>query len=470
MIKIKTHLSLAFVSGYLVCSIIIFFVADHLLKKNFESQLVDKTRSNCLLVNELLPTNRDSLNVVIDRIGLLIDERITIISPDGTVVADSEVDLANRQLDNHGNRPEVVASRVGPDRFGTATRYSSTVERELLYVAFESTDGNFIRISHRLDYINQQVFKIRFILVLALLLSMFIALFFISRISRYLTRPLLDIIRTTKQIGDGEYDREVVVTTDNEIGELAAAINAMATKLKGNIEILQKTEAIRRDFVANTSHELRTPISSIKGYIETLLGGALEDVQVNRRFLERTLSNIVRLEIIVNDMLDLSRLESDKQTLNLRYFEVHSYLKNVMEEFREKASGKGLQLSYESNLPEGLRVMLDPPQLDKAVINLLDNAIKYTETGAVRVRAEQKDGRFLLTVEDTGPGISEKDRGRIFERFYRVDKARSRELGGSGLGLAIVKHIMEIHKGSVTVDSEVGSGTRFTLAFPLETE
>lgn len=241
----------------------------------------------------------------------------------------------------------------------------------------------------------------------------------------------------------------------------------MSAKLKGDIIQLNKLQEIRKDFVANASHELRTPISSIRGFVETLLDGAYHDEEVSRKFLERTLSNVIRLENIVNDMLDLSKLEVRDKGLSLRYFDVGEQVRPILADFEEAANKKGLELKFESSLTAEFKLLADPYQFEKAMTNLVENAVKYTEKGYVKVSAQKIDKEVIVTVEDTGKGIKQEDIARIFERFYRVDKGRSREQGGSGLGLSIVKHVMEIHNGHVRVESEVNKGSRFILTFPI---
>jgi two-component system phosphate regulon sensor histidine kinase PhoR len=277
-------------------------------------------------------------------------------------------------------------------------------------------------------------------------------------------------VKATDQIRNGNYEFLVPQTDNDEIGHLAEMIHAMAARVKSDIDQLKVLQDIRKDFVANASHELRTPVSSIRGYMETLLDGAMHDEQVSRKFLERALSNVIRLETIVNDMLDLSRLESCDRGLSLRYFEVAMIIRNILAEFEDAANRKGVELIYESPLPADFKIMADPYQFDKALINLLENAIKYTEAGYVKVNASAVAQFFVLTIEDSGSGIRAEDIPRIFERFYRADRGRSRQLGGSGLGLSIVRHIMEIHRGTVTVESELGKGTIFTMRFPQDAE
>jgi two-component system, OmpR family, phosphate regulon sensor histidine kinase PhoR len=235
-----------------------------------------------------------------------------------------------------------------------------------------------------------------------------------------------------------------------------------------DITRLRRLENVRRDFVANVSHELRTPITSIKGFVETLLDDGFEDPPSAMRFLGIVLRQVNRLDAIINDLLLLSRIErgNEDQRIETDAEPLVHVLQVAQETCEQKARCKSVQLSFDC--PPDLVAKINGPLLEQAVINLVDNAIKYSENGAVvRVAAVAEGAAAVIRVIDSGCGIAAQHLPRLFERFYRVDKARSRELGGTGLGLAIVKHIMTAHQGSVRVVSAVGRGSTFTLRFPL---
>jgi two-component system phosphate regulon sensor histidine kinase PhoR len=228
----------------------------------------------------------------------------------------------------------------------------------------------------------------------------------------------------------------------------------------------RRYDALRREFVANVSHELRTPLSLIQGYVDTLKDGAVKDEAKAAEFLETIDRHAKRLGAIVDDLLQISKLESSDPWFQRRTVEVGSLLDRIEENFRPLAAKRSQTLAVQYG-PE--RIDADPDLLERAVGNLVDNAIKYTpEGGKIEVRAGMENGSLVIAVRDTGIGIPESDLPRVFERFYRVDKSRSRELGGTGLGLAIVKHIAQLHGGAVTVESQVGRGSTFTLRIPAE--
>lgn len=234
-----------------------------------------------------------------------------------------------------------------------------------------------------------------------------------------------------------------------------------------DITELRRLEKVRQDFVANVSHELRTPVSSIKGYAETLLQGAMEDKETLKEFLNTIYQNSDRLVILINDLLDLARIQSGKMNIVTTAVDAELVIRRCLGVLGKTISNKGLTISVD--IPQkGIKVLADEARLAQVVLNLLDNAVKYTpENGSIVIRAMTGDKLVQFDVIDTGIGIPEEDLPRIFERFYRVDKARSRDQGGTGLGLSIVKHIVQAHGGDVWVSSVLNQGTTFSFTFSV---
>jgi two-component system, OmpR family, phosphate regulon sensor histidine kinase PhoR len=257
---------------------------------------------------------------------------------------------------------------------------------------------------------------------------------------------------------------------------VAAAPIELSGGLGGAILVLhdvtrvRRLESMRADFVANVSHELRTPLTAIRGYAETLLGGALDDRARALQFLQVIERHSERLSRLIEDLLTLSDLELGRTELHPEPFELAGIVEGVLEVLQPKAEGKGIDLRMD--VPESLpAVLVDRDQIEQVLINLIDNAIKYTPAGGrVRVSAAARDsedrGAVEIRVVDSGIGIPEKDIPRLTERFFRVDRARSRELGGTGLGLAIVKHIVQAHGGSLAIESRPQHGTTVRVGLP----
>jgi two-component system phosphate regulon sensor histidine kinase PhoR len=234
-----------------------------------------------------------------------------------------------------------------------------------------------------------------------------------------------------------------------------------------DITELRKLERVRRDFVANVSHEFRTPLTAIQGFAETLLAGAIDDPQNRTRFLEIILEHSRRLARLTEDLLMLSKMDAERLELEIRRLSVSQLIESCLETAQRRAAEKDLRISV--NAPQRLPdIAGDRRRLAEVLQNLLDNAIQYTLPGGQIMLSAETDGdEVVLTVSDTGIGIPQADQPRIFERFYRVDVARSREAGGTGLGLAIAKHLVEVHGGRLWVESEVGQGSQFHFSVPL---
>ena len=234
-----------------------------------------------------------------------------------------------------------------------------------------------------------------------------------------------------------------------------------------DISEIRRLERVRRDFVANVSHELKTPLTSIRGFVETLLDGAIDDEEHNVRFLEKIENNVHRLNHLVTDLLSLARIEAETGILTLRSVDLQGIVSEGLKRHQETANGREQVLAFEPS-EEAVRVLADLEALTQVIDNLVDNALKYTPDGGkviCRVRRENEDAVF--EVVDDGVGIPLEDQARVFERFYRVDKARSRAVGGTGLGLSIVKHLVQTMKGTIELTSEPGEGSTFHVRLKL---
>lgn len=235
-----------------------------------------------------------------------------------------------------------------------------------------------------------------------------------------------------------------------------------------DITEIRRLENIRKDFVANVSHELRTPLTSIKGFIETLLGGAFKDKMTSEKFLHMMSEDTSRLSRLVDDLLTLNEIEQGGIPMPKEALELQPEIQKILERFQSQLHAKKITLKNQIPAYPVIKLHANPDKFRQVLVNLLDNAIKFNkESGTIILGLQTSSEEIGITVEDTGSGIPSEAMDRIFERFFRVDKARSRELGGTGLGLAIIKHIMEAHSGRVTCQSRVGEGSTFSVFFPL---
>ena len=232
-----------------------------------------------------------------------------------------------------------------------------------------------------------------------------------------------------------------------------------------DITQIERLERVRQEFLSNISHELRTPLTSILAFVETLEDGAIKDEENNQRFLKVIRKNAQRMHRLIDDILELSTIESGKITLELKRINLNQLIEEVFTNLSGKAKERRIKLKNE--IPQGAFVFADAVRLEQMLTNLIDNAVKFNaEKGLVIVGFEEKNEKNIISVSDTGEGISSEHLQRIFERFYRTDRARSREIGGTGLGLAIVKHLARIHGGEVSVASTLGRGSTFSIELP----
>lgn len=535
------------------------------------------------VAGRLTPPDRPYLDHLAKTLGRQTATRITLILPSGEVLGDSLEDPA--RMENHADRPEVRAVLAGAE--GRATRFSFTVQKDLMYVAVPVlVDGRIagiVRTAKAVTSIEAALRTLYVEMALGGLAAILAAALLSLLIARRISRPLEEMRQGAERFARGELDRRLAVSGSEEICGLADTMNQMAahlddrirtvlrqrneqeavlasmvegvlavdleervlrlnraagrllgvrpeqvegrriqevvrkadlqrfvgrtlasrepvegdivlrdaedgerflqahgTMLRGgqgqeigalivlnDVTRLRRLETLRRDFVANVSHELKTPITAIKGFVETLLDGAAEDPENARRFLQIIIRQADRLNAIIDDLLDLSRIEQEAEKGGIPL--ARGFLRPVLESAVQSCSlgarEKSLQIILHCS--SELAAQINAPLLEQAVVNLLTNAIKYSDpSGRIVVDAGQFGDKVMVKVQDWGCGISPEHLPRLFERFYRVDKARSRKQGGTGLGLAIVKHIVQSHGGEVVVHSTPGQGSTFTLVLP----
>jgi len=521
---------------------------------------------------------KSSVFEYVQNLGETRSFRITLITKDGTVLADSRADPAT--LDDHSRRPEVISALTKGE--GRAVRYSVSIQEEMVYYAqrkqLDTGELVIVRAALPLHLLNQEIrrFYLRFFLLMLLIggISFLLAWYF----SRSIEGPIKKLTDLARDFSKGASLSPIYLEGPEELQTLAYTLNTMAEEIEkriqestrrreeietiftcmregvivldqhlrvyqanraaflmvGKTEVpadfvgspllelfplselktfvdqmlqhntsfegtvsswdrnqkkfqvygapllnsqryilvlhdithLSRLEQIRKDFVANVSHELRTPITSIKGFVETLQDGAGEDPQLRRRYLDIIARHTIRMEHIIEDLLSLARIEQQEgRVLDTEDTNLNAMLKEVIELFEPPAKEKNIEVIL--SCPQGLTLKLNPSLFEQALANLLDNAIKYSPPDT-RTTIEVRDlpAEIQILFRDEGNGIPARDLDRIFERFYRVDKSRSREAGGTGLGLSIVKHVVQLHGGTVSVHSVEGVGSTFTIHLP----
>ncbi|OIP32586.1 MAG: hypothetical protein AUK27_12700 [Deltaproteobacteria bacterium CG2_30_66_27] len=579
-----THLVIAGIA-LLIAGAVGFFLVRNLVMADADESLLARAKIVSETFRPLLAdsaTERERIAREGDRLGREIGGRITVVLPDGTVVADSAVGAAGVPgMENHALHPEIRDALSGMK--GVSLRRSITVREEQRYAALPiSIEGAIVgaaRASVPAAILTRRLWQITGIIWGTGLFALLLILGGAAFMARRVTGPLAEIEAAAKEMGAGNFTRRAQVRTGDEFEKMANAMNRMASHLAGTIRQLdagktrletllanlddgviviaadrsvrmmnreagkisgasetmgvgrpypevirlpqvlafidgwingeeptlrdvsivtpqgsrtvrcsgttvryrggsnadvlltlrdvteeRRLSQVKSDFVSNASHELRTPLTNIRGYLEAIQDAVREGAAPESSFVDVALGNAHRMERLIDDLLELSRAESGAVPLEKEEVLLSTFLARVADQHRPSAEQAGKTLEVEA--AEGA-FRADLRKLALALSNLVDNALKYgKEEGRVTLSGRIEGDACLLEVADDGPGISPEHLPRIFERFYRVDKGRSRELGGTGLGLSITKHIVESHGGSIRVESRLGVGTRFLLRFP----
>ncbi|MCK4519036.1 MAG: HAMP domain-containing protein [Candidatus Omnitrophica bacterium] len=587
--KTSIHYKITFIFGVIIA--VVFLGVYIYLNNNLREDTYQRIRTNLLRQASLTKSffeedpagavRHQGIDAAANKIGKELSARVTVIGSNGTVLGDSS--LGEGELgsaENHLFRPEVQQALLTGT--GESRRFSATLKKDMLYVARGFGEGKtrgIVRLSMPLSEIELISSRLKKLLITSFLPAFLLAVIISFAASAFITKPIKKMSSFAQAIAGGDFSKRVLISTKDEIGDLAKTFNYMSEQIRfrieevtlsrsrfeavllsmfegvmvvdirgeillmnqalkdfllvkeephgkkplevvRNIEIqeiidkvlkikqgvqsreislllpeektlllhaapvvregategavlvfhditnLRRLEKMRQDFVANVSHELRTPIASIKGYAETLIEGALDDKENARDFLKIIYSDSDRLAKLIDDILDLSRVESGRFKMTLMPSAVKPIIERVAAGLKKRAQGKSVEIKID--IPQDIpRVLADENRTAQVLLNLIDNAVKYTESKGEVVISAKEQGKFVrVDVSDTGIGIPENDLPRLFERFYRVDKARSRELGGTGLGLSIVKHIVHAHNGQVFVQSVLGQGSIFSFTIP----
>jgi two-component system phosphate regulon sensor histidine kinase PhoR len=469
-VKIIWKFFVAFILLTIVTAIILSSFLVIRLRSNVEEKISQRLQSNTILAGKIFKRamlEGDSTYIQRETKELAKDLnlRITIVDKHGKVLADSERDA--RSMENHGGRPEFIeAVEKG---IGESTRFSHTLDYSMKYVAVRVTDGESIagvvRIAVPLIEVQLELNQLYRVAIIGAIAAICIAGVIAYVMARGISTPIRQMKEVADAVAKGQFDKKSLIRGEDELAELAQSLNAMSDELKLKIERLKYLDNVRTDFVANVSHELKTPLTSIRGFVETLEDGAVNDSNNARRFLAIIKKHAQRLGNIIDDLLRLSELESDGG-IEMAELDLKGLIDEIVMGFGHSLAVKRQALSVEASSGD-FTISGDRDRLEQVFVNLIDNAIKYTkEGGGIKVQLARTDDSAIVTVEDNGIGIPKEDVERVFERFYRVDKAHSRELGGTGLGLSIAKHIVLAHNGGIRIESEVSRGTKVIVTLP----
>ncbi len=461
----------AFAALIIIVVLILNFFVSSRLSGDFERRLTEQLRDDAILVGDILGANlgestQEEIQQKAVQLAEKLDLRITVVDSEGKVIADSESEPS--LMANHGDRPEIIEALNSG--FGQSTRFSDTLGYNMKYVAVlvgsQNDTPSIVRFALPLSRVQLEIRIIYRVVLFGAIAAVGVALIVAYFVSRSITLPIRQMKGTTDRIAKGDFGGRVRIKSRDELGELAKSFNIMADELEQMIESLRLMDKIRTDFIASVSHELKTPLTLIKGYTETLENKGIEDKKTSLRFISIIKEHSDRLGKIVDDLLSLSELELSKDCVNKEEFDLKELIDEVVLGFGLALERKKQKLTVDEQGGD-FQMSGDRNRIGQVLVNLIDNAIKYTaESGLIELSVIDRGEQACFSVRDNGIGISAEHIDRVFERFYRVDKARSRELGGTGLGLSIAKHIVLAHNGKISIESKPGKGTKVTVTLP----
>lgn len=435
-----------------------------------------------LSANQLLNASIDNLTNMVDVVNYTVDYdgdlqsgidqlqeqigeqqiRITIINSDGDVLADTDAEEST--LENHGNREEVITAFA--EGSGYATRYSDTLDQDMLYVAkYIPSQDVVVRISVEHTGLEEYM-KVFFpILLITILVSMMVALVVATTYANSITKPLDTIVKHMQAIQNNEFHFEISKYRYEELNIISDTTVSLTSDIRRYIKKRELEKRIRQEFFSNASHELKTPITSIRGYAELIDSGLVTDVAGVKDCTGRILTETEHMTTLINDILMISRLEANEVKVDLTRVRIAPIIQDVLDTLKPQAMEQEVVVHSEC---EPISIYANHKQMVELLSNLISNGVKYNRPGGhVWIKVYQHRNHIYIQVKDDGMGITQQDRKRIFERFYCVDKGRSKKMGGTGLGLSIVKHIVEYNKGTIELTSEVGVGSTFDISLPM---
>lgn len=430
------------------------------------------TKEDLISVNELLQNAASASSTSI----ILLDNRLRVIT--SQMVNNHHGPMHNRMGRmgmQRGNItiPDELATKLDAVLEGqtiTARGESRWLNTEVLYVAVPVLENDqpqgIILIYAPVPDMATRLRALQGITIYTALGGLVLATLLSLVLSRSLVKPLLEMNNVAKAMAEGKYGTKAAVKSNDELGMLARSLNSLSAQLQDKIYNLERLNETRRDFVASISHELRTPLTIIQGYTEALQDGLAQNNRQRQNYLNYIHDEILRLRRLVDELLDLRRLESGQISINTASINIRPLLQQLLTGMEALAKERGVHISLQ--LPAGdVYINGDEDRLSQVLINLMDNALRVSKAGDhIKVQAQVRADLLEISITDSGPGIAKEDLPLIWERFYKVDKARTRAGHGTGLGLAISKKIIELHGGTIEVHSTPGQGSTFTVKLP----
>lgn len=442
-----------------ISSYSILFIRNYLLEEG-EQQIISDTEWLSITIENLRQDEMFETNL--NESARTSGYRISIYDEDGVLFA---------SVPYH----EVVQA---PDRLGderqAELRTASDVqliddaetERLIAYKSVQSEENpaQYLQVSIEKDQIYAPIKTIRWIIYTGMFISMGLVILVSVLFSRYISRPIIQLESAARDIAGGNVDRTLDLDRDDEFGTLARSLNRMADRLRADNEEVKRLYDKQRQFFADITHEIRNPLHTISGSLEMLQMKELDEKK-KTQYLETASRQTERINRLFKDLVTLQRYDSDSYFIEKKSFDIAMVLDDVEQLYKSWADEKGISLEFDET---SVTVYADPNKIEQVLENLVSNAIKYTNDGKIDLNITERETDVIIAVQDTGIGISEDHLKRLFDRFYRTDKARSRDKGGTGLGLAVVKSILNAHGSDIGVDSEQGKGSRFWFTLPKQ--
>ena len=465
-------ISLLCVSIFISSLISSFEIQKYYKARIFEQLSTQLSELDFILSQNEFDFNNDSTYAYFSQYAKISHKRLTLIDSSGNVLFDSNVPLDSLPyVENHINRPEIREARrysKGQDERTSATIHKFMYYAAKIYSHSGATDAiHYIRLAIPMEDIQQVLETVRWKIMAAGGMALIVIIIISYITASHLTYPIHKLSVVAEKIKQGDWNARFRHEGNDELADLAELLNEMMDKLRQDLVEMKKLQKMRSDFLGNVSHELRTPIFTVQGYLETLMQNPDASPKQQKRFIKKAYRQADRLNNLLSDLIDISRIESGEMKMTMDHFDVHNWLKKYVYDLRELAQENHVEIMLKNEHNDHVRVYGDMNRLNQVIQNLVQNAIKYNVPGGkVELGYTIKNKIVEIYVSDTGHGIDQQHLSRIFERFYRVDKERSRAVGGTGLGLAIVKHILEAHNSHIHVQSTIGRGSRFSFELP----
>ncbi len=442
-------LSLSFVIGFGILYGVLYYVSLNQQTSNLNDEL-------SIIVQTNFEESQQIGEELFDK-----DTRLTMISSDGEVLYDNFDDSIN---ENHLQREEIKeASKNGT---GSSVRYSETMEQNYLYVAeYDAQEQTYVRLAMPFSGVSQSALMLLPSFFIAFVIAFFFVWLMSKRMADSILKPLQEISAVIRKADFGKEKIEFQNYSYSELQEITDALQTMNNQIAKNLENLEREKQIRQEFFTNASHELKTPLTSIRGYSELLRQHAITDPDQIDHCLDCVLKESDHMTKLINDILTISKLESKDYVVQKSHIKLKDLLENVLNSLSVQA--KAMNLDIDASC-ENVTVYANLDHIQGILYNLISNAIKYNKpNGKIIIIIKERLDNILIKVMDTGIGISKEDQEKVFQRFYRVDKQRSKIVAGTGIGLAIVKHIVQFYNGSISLKSKENEGTSIEISLPI---